>query len=405
MKNKKIIWLAVILALLLTNTATFLLSNSLSLALGNKVILTTDNASTAVELKKLVMLKNFLEENYYKPIEQDVLMEGAMRGMFQSIGDPYTVYLTPSEYDGFMTQTEGTFGGIGIQVSMDENGFVTIIAPIEDTPGERAGLLSGDKVIKVDGEDVVGKDLNEVVNKMKGEPGTKVTLTISREGRSGYLQKEIIREIIRIQTVKSEVIDEHIGYIRISTFDRKTAEDFNTHLDELESKGIKGLIIDLRGNPGGLLNEVVKIADRILGEQIIVYTEDRNGNRYNNYSDEKNKIHIPLVVLVNEGSASASEILAGAVKDSNSGTLVGTTTFGKGLVQNVESLSDGSGFKYTSSEYFTPDGTNIHGKGIQPDVVVHMPEHLAERPKVGLEIDPQFQKAKEILESKISVAK
>ena len=389
MKNKKIIWLAVILALLLTNTATFLLSNSLSLALGNKVILTTDNASTAVELKKLVMLKNFLEENYYKPIEQDVLMEGAMRGMFQSIGDPYTVYLTPSEYDGFMTQTEGTFGGIGIQVSMDENGFVTIIAPIEDTPGERAGLLSGDKVIKVDGEDVVGKDLNEVVNKMKGEPGTKVTLTISREGRSGYLQKEIIREIIRIQTVKSEVIDEHIGYIRISTFDRKTAEDFNTHLDELESKGIKGLIIDLRGNPGGLLNEVVKIADRILGEQIIVYTEDRNGNRYNNYSDEKNKIHIPLVVLVNEGSASASNS-RWCSKDSNSGTLWAPLLLVKAGA-NVESLSDGSGFKYTSSEYFTPDGTNIH-EGIQPDVVVHMPEHLAERPKVGLEIDPNSKR-------------
>ena len=188
-------------------------------------------------------------------------------------------------------------------------------------------------------------------------------MCIRDRGISDYIEKDIIREIIKIKTVKSEIIDNEYGYIRISMFDRNTSKDFNNHLNSIESKGINGLIIDLRSNPGGLLNEVIKVADRILGEQIIVYTEDRNKNRKESYSDGKNKIDIPLVLLVDEGSASASEILAGAVKDSKSGTLVGTKTFGKGLVQNVEDLSDGSGIKYTSSEYFTPNGINIHGVG------------------------------------------
>jgi carboxyl-terminal processing protease len=402
--KKKLLWLAVILLLIVTNAATFLLSNTLSLAFGNKVLLTTDSPNTAVNVKKLIMLKDFLQENYYQPIEEETLMEGSIKGMFNSIGDPYTIYMSPSEYDSFMTETEGSFGGIGIHVSVDENGLITIIAPIEDTPGERVGLKSGDKVIKVDGEDVVNKDLDEVVSKMKGEPGTRVNLTIIREGREDYIEKEITREIIKIKTVRSDIIDEEIGYIRISMFDRNTSKDFEDHLKTIEDNSIKGLIIDLRSNPGGLLNEVVKISDRILGEQIIVYTEDRDGNRKNNYSDEKNKLDIPLVLLVDGGSASASEILAGAVKDSNSGTLIGTTTFGKGIVQNVEDLSDGSGIKYTSSEYFTPNGINIHGIGIEPDIIVEIPEELLEQTtKIELKDDPQFTEALEVLKSKITI--
>ena len=400
--KKKFLWLTVIILLVITNTATFLLSNTLSLAFGNKVLLTTDSPNTAVNVKKLIMLKGFLQENYYQPVDEETLMEGSIKGMFNSIGDPYTIYMNPSEYDSFMVDTEGSFGGIGIQVTVDENGLITIIAPIEDTPGERAGLKSGDKVIKVDGEDVINKDLNDVVSKMKGNPGTKVNLTIVREGREDYLEKEIVREIIKLKTVKSELIEEDIGYIRISMFDRNTSKDFDDHLKTLENKDINGLIIDLRNNPGGLLQEVVKISDRILGKQTIVYTEDREGNRKNSYSDEKNKLHIPLVLLVDGGSASASEILAGAVKDSNSGTLVGTTTFGKGIVQNVEDLSDGSGIKYTSSEYFTPNGINIHGVGIKPDVIVKIPEKLSEKTKIELKEDPQFLKALETLQSKIT---
>ncbi|HHT51512.1 MAG TPA: S41 family peptidase [Eubacteriaceae bacterium] len=400
--KKRLAWLFVIILLIVSNIATFLFSNTLSLAFGNKVLLTTDSPNTAINVKKLIMLKDFLQKNYYLPLEEDKLMEGSIKGMFDSIGDPYTIYMTPSEYDSFVDETEGSFGGIGIQITLDDEGFVTIIAPIEDTPGERVGLKSGDKVIKVNGEDIVNKSLSEVVAKIKGEPGTKVRLTIIREGISDYIEKDIIREIIKIKTVKSEIIDNEYGYIRISMFDRNTSKDFNNHLNSIESKGINGLIIDLRSNPGGLLNEVIKVADRILGEQIIVYTEDRNKNRKESYSDGKNKIDIPLVLLVDEGSASASEILAGAVKDSKSGTLVGTKTFGKGLVQNVEDLSDGSGIKYTSSEYFTPNGINIHGVGIEPDIRVEMPKELLERPKLELEEDLQFLKALEVLKSKIT---
>ncbi len=400
--KKRLAWLFVIILLIVSNIATFLFSNTLSLAFGNKVLLTTDSPNTAINVKKLIMLKDFLQKNYYLPLEEDKLMEGSIKGMFDSIGDPYTIYMTPSEYDSFVDETEGSFGGIGIQITLDDEGFVTIIAPIEDTPGERVGLKSGDKVIKVNGEDIVNKSLSEVVAKIKGEPGTKVRLTIIREGISDYIEKDIIREIIKIKTVKSEIIDNEYGYIRISMFDRNTSKDFNNHLNSIESKGINGLIIDLRSNPGGLLNEVIKVADRILGEQIIVYTEDRNKNRKESYSDGKNKIDIPLVLLVDEGSASASEILAGAVKDSKSGTLVGTKTFGKGLVQNVEDLSDGSGIKYTSSEYFTPNGINIHGVGIEPDIRVEMPKELIERPKLELEEDLQFLKALEVLKSKIT---
>lgn len=401
MKHKKKVLLAVILLLIITNTATFLLSNTLSLRHGNKVLLETDSPESAMGLQKLVMLKNYLEDSYYQPIEKGALMEGALKGMFNSIGDPYTVYMNSNEFENFMTETEGSFGGIGIQVTIDEKGLVTVIAPIEDTPGERAGLKSGDKIVKVDGEDVIGMELDEVVDKMKGEEGTKVSLTISREGKEDYIQKEITREIIRIKTVKSEMLEDDLGYIRISMFDEKTSEDFITHLDKLESQKMKGLIIDLRGNPGGSLKEVVEISDRILGEQTIVYTKDREGKKEYYNSDEENKLQIPLVLLINEGSASASEILAGAVKDSKSGTLVGTTTFGKGIVQTVQSLSDGSGMKYTSSEYFTPNGINIHGKGIEPDVMVKMPEKLLLQSIVELEEDPQFQKALEVLQSKI----
>ncbi len=403
MKHKKRVWLAVILLLIVTNTATFLLSNILPLSFGNKVLLETDSPETAVSLQKLVMLKEFLEKNYYQPVEDSTLMDGALKGMFSSIGDPYTVYMNDKEFESFMTETEGSFGGIGVQVTMDEDGLVTVIAPIVDTPGERAGLKSGDKIIKVNGEDVTGRELDEVVGKMKGKAGTKVKLTIARKGKKDYIEREITRQIIRIKTVKSEKLEDGLGYIRISMFDENTAEDFNQHLKKLENQHIKGLIIDLRGNPGGLLSEVVEIADRILGEQTITYTEDRKGKKQYYDSDEETKLEVPLVLLINEGSASASEILSGAVKDTKSGILVGTKTFGKGIVQNVQTLSDGSGIKYTSSEYFTPNGINIHGKGITPDIKVEMPDKLLEKGQnLPLKEDLQFQRAVEILKSKIA---
>ena len=246
--------------------------------------------------------------------------------------------------------------------------------------------------------------MDKAVKLMKGEPKTPVKITILRKDKDGnneYIDLEIIREEIRLQTVKSDIIQDNIGYIKITSFDELTYEDFKKNLKALMNKGISGIILDLRNNPGGLLNVCVDIADELLGEGVIVYTETRHGERVYERSDKKH-IDIPLVVLVNEGSASASEILAGAVKDHNRGLLIGNKTFGKGVVQRIRELSDGSGFKLTVSEYFTPNGTNIHGVGIEPDIVVELPEDIQEIGLDNLKEDTQLQvaieKIKELIE-------
>ena len=275
-----------------------------------------------------------------------------------------------------------------------------MVSPIEDTPGEKAGLITGDRIISVNGEAVFGDKLDYAVDLMKGEPGTKLKLSILRDGRDEVFDVSIIREEIRLKTVRSEVMEKNIGYIRISMFDEQTAKDFKEHLQSLKKKNVKGIILDLRNNPGGLLDECIEIADEILGEQVIVYTEDRNGNRKVERSD-KRQLELPIVVLVNKGSASASEILAGAIKDGGKGKIIGTTTFGKGLVQQVKPLTDGTGFKFTISEYFTPNGINIHGIGVEPDIVVELPKELDDELDDGFEIesqeDTQLKKSIEVL--------
>ncbi len=239
---------------------------------------------------------------------------------------------------------------------------------------------------------------------IKGNPGTKVKLTILRSGKDRPFELELKREEIRLKTVKSKVLEDHIGYIRITMFDEQTSNDFIEQLKSLEKQNIKGLIIDLRNNPGGLLDECVKVADELLGKQVIVYTQDRAGHKEYEKSDAK-KVTYPYVLLVNEGSASASEILAGAVKDTKSGTLIGTTTFGKGLVQQVRPLKDGTGFKLTTSQYFTPNGTYIHGKGIEPNIVVKMPENLQEQINLTEKDDIQLQKGIEVIREKLKSSK
>ena len=350
-------------------------------------------------LNKMLGLKTFIEENYYQPVDDINFEEGIIKGLFKSLNDPYSVYMTKNEFDDFMTHTKGTYGGIGVIMTPGQDGFITVVSPIDDTPGARAGIQSEDKIVKVNDKEVTAEKLDEAVGMIKGDPGTKVTLTIIRPGKAAPFSVELTREEIRLNTVKSRILKDQIGYIRITMFDEQTSEDFKVHLKELTKQGVKGLIIDLRDNPGGLLSECVTIADELLGKQIIVYTEDRAGNKEYENSDS-GKINIPLVLLVNKGSASASEILAGAVKDSKSGNLVGTTTFGKGLVQRVKPLDDGTGFKLTTSQYFTPNGINIHGTGIEPDTIIEMPEELREKLEITDEEDVQLQKGIQILTSK-----
>ncbi|AKL96724.1 carboxy-terminal-processing protease CtpA [Clostridium aceticum] len=404
MISKRKALVGAIILIIVTTILNATLGNLIALPLGQKVLISRDTyeyyRDLGGEYGKLLTLKEFLTKNYYKEVDEEKLLESAIKGMFQGVEDPYTTYMTEREFTDLMTRTQGTYGGIGVIITPGEDGFVTVVSPIEDTPGERAGIATGDRIITVDGKTVSGEQLDLAADMMKGEPGTNVILTLWREGRNEPFEVTLEREEIRLRTVRSEVLEGNIGYVRISMFDEQTANDFREHIGELEKQNVQGLIIDLRNNPGGLLSQCLEISDMILGEQVIVYTEDRHGKREIEKSDKK-QVDLPLVVLVNKGSASASEILAGAVKDGNRGVILGTTTFGKGLVQQVKPLNDGTGFKYTVSQYFTPNGTNIHGTGIEPDIVVELPEELRNEVTIERDQDIQLEKAMEIVKEKM----
>ncbi len=273
---------------------------------------------------KVIELRKFILENYYKDFDEEKFIDGILKGLFMSLEDPYSVYMGQEEFERFTESNEGSYGGIGVIVAPTEDGFITVVSPIEDTPGERAGLKSGDRIIKVEGEDVNAELMDEAVRNMRGEPGTSVSITIFRDGVANPIDVSITREEIRLKTVKSRMLNDDLAYIRISMFDQITADDFKTHMDGLLKENPKGLVIDLRNNPGGSLGEVVDIADQLLGNQMIVYTENRVGQK-REYKSGFMKVDLPITVLVNGGSASASEILAGAIQDTDSGTIIGET--------------------------------------------------------------------------------
>lgn len=380
---------AVIGAVLLM-AVTFLLTNIFNVAIGNKVIISKSDYQEFQKLSKVRFLKDRIEDEFYQDVKEEDLIAAMERGIFDGLEDPYSQYYTKDEFKDLMEMTSGSYVGVGIVVSPGEDGFITVVAPIEDTPAEKAGILPGDKITKVDKVKYSAKEMDKAISIIKGEPGKDVVLSIIRENKPEF-DITIKREKILIKSVKSEMMDE-IGYMRISSFDERTGEEFDENLLSLKNNNPKGLIIDLRDNPGGLLDQVKEVADSILGEATIVYTEDRAGNRQYLKSNSSGKLDIPLVILVNENSASASEILAGAVRDNKAGTLVGTTTFGKGLVQNVVPLKDGSGYKITMAQYFTPNGEYINEKGITPEYVVEIGEEDTE--------DVQLNKAIEVIREK-----
>lgn len=406
MSKKKAISIMVVLVIV-SSLLTFTLSNMLALQVGNKVVIPkaeyNELTSLYDDFSKIIGVEDYIKENYLRDVDHDKALDGQLKGLVQSLEDPYSQYLTVDEYASFTQQTAGIYGGIGVIVTPGEDNLITVVSPIEDTPGERAGLKTEDKILKVNGAEFYADTMDKAVKVMKGKPNTPVTLTIGRKDKEGIYQMfdiEIIREEIRLVTVKSNIIDENIGYIKLTSFDELTYEDFKASLNGLEAEGVKGLVIDLRNNPGGLLNITANIADEFLGEADIVYTETKNGER-EYLKSRKGMTNLPLVILVNGGSASASEILAGAIQDHGRGELVGTTTFGKGVVQRIKPLPDGSGIKLTISEYFTPNGTNIHGIGIVPDVVVELNEDVEEIGVNNITNDNQLQKALEVLKSKI----
>ncbi len=361
------------------------------LASGNSA--ETESVANEKTTEKLGVLENTIKQYFWQDVDESTLEEGVYKGLLESLDDPYSVYYTHDELVQLQQQTEGIYYGIGAYISQDnEMGYVRVSKIIKNTPAEASGLQQDDYIYKVDGEDMQGKDSSYVVSKIKGEAGTKVTITVVREGATDPIDIEVERQKIESPTVEYQMLDNDMAYIQITEFDLVTTEQFEEAYKQAQADEMKGLILDLRSNPGGNLSTVCDIARMILPKGLIVYTEDKYGKREEYTCDGANQIKVPLVVLTNGYSASASEILAGAVKDYGIGTLVGTTTYGKGIVQKVINLSDGSAVKLTVSNYFTPNGNNIHKIGIDPDVEV---EFDAEQYKNG--VDNQLEKAKEVL--------
>ncbi len=354
-----------------------------------------DRVVTMGTEKKLESLRRLIDEVYLHSdeVSEKDLKEFLIKGYVSGLGDPYSVYYDKEETDSLLEATQGKFSGIGVSITQDYNtGDMTFVNVYEEGAGAEAGFRAGDILYKVDGEDVTGQDLNNVVVKIKGEEGTKVEITVLRGEKMEEYTATATRKLVEVHTVEHAMREDGIGYIKITEFDSVTYDQFASALEELESQGMKGLVIDLRNNPGGNLDTVCEILDLILPEGTIVSTKDKNGKGDTYTSDEERKLELPMSVLTNGNSASASEIFAGAIQDYGVGTLVGTTTFGKGIVQQIFPLTDGTSIKLTISEYFTPNGRNIHGTGIDPDVEVEY-EYNEEEPTK----DSQLEKAIEIV--------
>ena len=349
-------------------------------------------------MNKLQVLEDTINKYYLENVDEQTLEKGVYDGLVEALGDPYSTYYSSEELKELQDKTEGIYYGIGAYVGIDaDTSLPRLTGIIEGTPAQESGLRAGDLLYKVDGEEVQGLELTQVVSKIKGEEGTSVHLNIIREGATDYLEVDVVRRKVESPTVNQKMLDGDIGYIQITEFDTVTLDQFTEALAVCRGSGMKGLILDLRGNPGGNLNTVCDIAREILPEGLIVYTEDKDGKRSEYTCDGTREMKEPLVVLVDSGSASASEILAGAVKDYGIGTLVGTTTFGKGIVQRIISLSDGSAVKLTVSNYYTPKGNNIHKIGIEPDVEEKFDAEAYYNDKV----DNQLNKAIEIMNEKL----
>ena len=325
------------------------------------------------KLKVFSEIISLIESNYVETVKSDTMIEGAIRGMVKSL-DPHTTYMPPATYKEMQVETTGKFGGLGIEISM-RDGVLTVVSPIEETPAFRAGVKAGDKIIKIDDESTLDMTLQDAVSLMRGETGSPIKITIFRKNFKAPKEFTIVRDIIKVRSVVHKLYQEDIGYIKLRNFSKNTSSDLDKALDDLEQKGITKLILDVRNNPGGLLNQAVEVTDRFLNrENLIVYTKGRSNEQNMRFTshDKVAGVNYPLIVLVNSGSASASEIVAGALQDLNRAIVLGTPTFGKGSVQTIIPLSDGSALKLTTARYYTPSGRVIQENGIEPDILVEM---------------------------------
>ena len=357
--------------------------------------LTADVLSEPIQ-SKIAELLSALSQYFYQDLDNSAMAEGLYKGLVDSLGDPYTTYYTVQEYEDYTSSISGIYYGIGAVLLQDINTReITITRVYDGSPAQEAGLKAGDVFVSAAGIEAAGLEVSEFVTYIKGAEGTTVDLVVKRDGEE--LSFTVERRKVKVLTIESKMLENKVGYIQILEFNAGTTEEFESALKELKVQGMKSLIVDLRDNPGGMLDVVADILDDILPEGLLVYTEDKYGNRSEYTSSGKEELGMPLVVLVNENSASASEIFAGAIKDFEYGTILGTTTFGKGIVQVVLPLSDGSAVKVTTAKYYTPNGNYIHGVGIEPDVELEFEYQGDDNEAYDIMKDNQVLKALEIL--------
>ncbi|MCY6354555.1 S41 family peptidase [Clostridium sp. ZS2-4] len=399
-KNPKILIVAVIV--ILTNLTTFIAATRVPIK--GTMRISKQTYDEISKFNKMFIIKDNLEKYYDGKIDEEALVNGAIKGMTESLNDPYTIYMNQEDYKNFNVQTEGNYVGIGIQIDVKDNKIV-VVAPFEDSPAKKVGIMTGDIIEKVNSNQVSGKEVDKAISMIKGEKNTYVVLTV-RRGNEQPRDIKVKRDVITLTTVKGEMLDEKIAYIQITTFDEHTADQFDKETSKLKKQGMKGIILDLRQNPGGWLTQCNKVTSNFLQKgKLIVSTKDKNGNEEKFFSEGGNLIGVPLVVLTDGGTASASEIFSGAVRDYKLGTLVGTKTFGKGIVQSVldkrkYGFGDGTALKVTTSKYYTPNGENIHHIGIKPNIEVKYPEELLKK-SYDRNTDPQFNKALQIIKEKM----
>lgn len=350
-------------------------------------------------MAKIRQIEKTLDTYYVEDYDKELAEELMYTGLAAGVGDPYTYYLSADSLAEQMEKNSGHFVGIGVEIYAGDDGYIVVSSVTPGGPAEAAGILAEDKITEVDGESITGKTAADVSALVKGEAGTDATLTIFRESTGEVLEKTVTRQDIQVKTVSWRMMDDNIGYIAITNFRENTYSQFKEALDMLEAEGMEKLVLDLRNNTGGLVKSAHEIGEELLPEGIMVYTMDKDGNREDTLCDDVYN-DVPLVVLVNGNSASAAEILAGAIQDTGRGQLIGTTTFGKGLVQRLFTLPDGSGLNVTIQKYYTPNGTSIHGVGITPDYEVELPEEYAQQTNIPAEADTQLQKAVEVLSEK-----
>lgn len=359
------------------------------------VLVSNDDGSVGTELSKF---KTIIDKYYLGEVDEEKLKEGAISGYISGLGDKYSSYISKSEYEEFQTNIMGNYVGIGIYMAVyKDSGEIVIIYPIKESPADKAGLLSGDIITKVDGIEYKGADgMEEASNKIKGEEGTSVNIEIKRG--EDTLNFEIEREKVIMNPITTKVLENDIGYLQVMSFDENCSNEFKSKYEELQSKGVKSLIIDLRNNGGGIVKEALNIADYIVPkDKTLMITINKTEKEVVEKAKEDPIISVPIIVLVNENSASASEILVGALKDNNCAKIVGTKTYGKGVIQEILKLTDGSALKLTTEEYFTPNRSKINGVGIEPDITIDLPEGVQTSYDIEKDKDTQLSKAIELL--------